>query len=44
MRKLLYVFALTVFTSISLSSCTEENIKPQDGGAGGQKDCQHGCP
>lgn len=29
MKKLLYIFALALVTSLTISSCTEEEIKPQ---------------
>ncbi len=29
MKKFLYIFLLTLATSVSITSCTEENIKPQ---------------
>lgn len=35
MKKLFYIFAITLFTSMSLVSCTEENITPtQSTGSG----------
>lgn len=29
MKKLLYLFALAIATSLSITSCSEEEIKPQ---------------
>ncbi len=34
MKKLFYVIILTVIAGMSLSSCTEEVIKPKAGGTG----------
>ncbi len=30
MKKLFYVLALTLITAASLSSCTEDNVKPRE--------------
>ncbi len=35
MRKLIYIAILAIVTAMSVSSCTEQEIKPRDGGAGG---------
>jgi len=35
MKKLLYILAFTIVAAASLSSCTEEVVKPKDGVAGG---------
>lgn len=44
MKKLMYTLALALITSFAISSCTEENIRPQDGGTNGSSDpCQYGC-
>jgi len=32
MKKIIYVFLFALITSVSVSSCTEENITPRDGG------------
>ncbi|MEQ8303671.1 MAG: hypothetical protein RIB47_09795 [Cyclobacteriaceae bacterium] len=34
MKKIIYVFLFALITSVSVSSCTEENITPRDGGEG----------
>lgn len=40
MKKLLYVLALVVLTSLSFTGCTDENIQPtsQEGGSAGGGD------
>ena len=42
MKKIFFSILLAAVTSIAISSCTEENIKPQDGGSGDP--CQFGGP
>ncbi|NOT76892.1 MAG: hypothetical protein HOP08_18365 [Cyclobacteriaceae bacterium] len=42
MKKLLYTIAFALITMVSVSSCTEENIKPKDDG--GTDRCQFGGP
>ena len=36
MKKIIYILLLTAFTSLSITSCTEESIKPvnSDNGSG----------
>ncbi|MGE0771690.1 MAG: hypothetical protein AB7K37_08260 [Cyclobacteriaceae bacterium] len=47
MKKLIYTILFAVMTSLAISACTEENIRPQDGGGqtgGGSDDpCPYGC-
>ena len=35
MKKLLYVFVLLAVTTLSVSSCTEQEVKPKEGGTSG---------
>jgi hypothetical protein len=35
MKKLLYILAFTIVAAASLSSCTEEVVKPKEGSLGG---------
>ena len=35
MKKILYIAAFAIVTMFSVSSCTEENVKPQTGETGG---------
>jgi len=35
MRKFIYIAILSIVTAMSLSGCTEQEIKPRDGGPGG---------
>jgi hypothetical protein len=35
MKKLIYIGILMTVISIGLSSCTEQEVKPQEGGTGG---------
>ena len=35
MKKLLYILAFTVVAAASLSSCTEEVVKPKENGTAG---------
>lgn len=42
MKKIFFSILLAAVTSIAISSCTEENIKPQDGG--NTDPCQFGGP
>jgi len=35
MKKLIYIAIFSIVTAISVSSCTEQEVKPKDGGAGG---------
>ncbi len=45
MKKLFYTFAFALITMVSITSCTEDNVKPRDGGTGGSNDkCQFGGP
>ncbi len=44
MKKIFFSFLLAVVTSIAISSCTEENIRPQDGGGQAGDPCQFGGP
>lgn len=40
MKKVISAFLLTLFITVAASSCTDENIKPQDGVGG--HDCAQG--
>lgn len=40
MKRVFIALVLTIITSSLISSCTEESIKPQDGGSGDP--CQFG--
>lgn len=42
MKKLIYSLLLAVVTSVAISSCTEDNITPKDGGD--NDPCQFGGP
>lgn len=44
MKKIFFSILLAAVTSIAISSCTEENIRPQDGGGGSTDKCQFGGP
>lgn len=46
MKKLIYTILFAIITSVAISACTDENIRPQDGGTtGGSGDpCQFGGP
>lgn len=44
MKKLFYTLVFAVVTSFAISSCTEENIRPQDGGGTSGDPCQWGGP
>lgn len=35
MRKLIYIAILSIVTAMSMSSCTEQEVKPREGGTGG---------
>lgn len=35
MKKIIYIAILSIVTAMSLSGCTEQEIKPRDGGGGG---------
>ena len=35
MKKLIYIAILFVVSAMSVTACTEQEIKPRDGGAGG---------
>lgn len=35
MRKILYIAILAICTMASVTSCTEQEVKPKEGGAGG---------
>ncbi len=35
MRKLIYIAILSIVTAMSVTACTEQEVKPRDGGAGG---------
>jgi hypothetical protein len=35
MKKLIYIAILCIITAMSASSCTEQEVKPRDGGGGG---------
>ena len=35
MKKLIYIAILLVVSAMSITACTEQEIKPRDGGAGG---------
>ncbi len=42
MKKFILTLAFAAVTALSISACTEQNIKPRDGGASDQ--CQFGGP
>lgn len=42
MKKFLYTILFAAVTSIAISSCTEQNIKPKEGGT--SDPCQFGGP
>jgi hypothetical protein len=45
MKKFLYTIVFAVVTAVSISSCTEQNIKPKDDDGGVSTDpCQFGGP
>ena len=43
MKKLFYTIIFAVVTTVAISSCTEQNVKPQGGGAASDP-CQFGGP
>jgi hypothetical protein len=43
MKKLIYTIVFAVITTVTVSSCAEQNIKPRDGGGSTDK-CQFGGP
>ncbi len=44
MKNFFYTLVLAAVASFAISSCTEENIRPQDGGGSSSGDpCQWGC-
>jgi hypothetical protein len=34
MKKIIYIGILALITTIGMTSCTEQDVKPRDGGAG----------
>lgn len=36
MKKIVYSILLTLVISVGLSACTEQDVKPKDGGTGAQ--------
>jgi len=35
MKKFIYIAILSIVTAMSMSACTEQEVKPRDGGTGG---------
>jgi hypothetical protein len=35
MKKLIYIAIFSIITAMSVSSCTEQEVKPKEGGGGG---------
>ena len=35
MKKLIYIAVLFIVSALSITACTEQEIKPRDGGGGG---------
>lgn len=35
MRRIIYIAILALFTMTAVTSCTEQEVKPQEGGTGG---------
>lgn len=45
MKKLMYTLVFAIVASFAITACTEENIRPQDGGgSNGGDQCQFGGP
>lgn len=44
MKKSIYTLLLVVFTSLVISACADENIRPRDGGGTAYDPCQYGGP
>ena len=35
MKKFIYIAILAIVTAMSVTACTEQDVKPRDGGSGG---------
>ena len=44
MKKFIYTILFALVTSVAISSCTEQDIKPRDGGGASTDPCQFGGP
>lgn len=44
MKKFFYTMILALIVTATVSSCTEDNVKPRDGGSTSSDICQFGGP